>query len=181
MPGRLPGWRQPVPKTCTSCIPALGPRPRLRRFLALLKKAGGVWFIGGRQWRLVDALENTAAEKEFHAVLSRGGVIGGTAGGASMLADYLVRGGPLSNQEIMAEGYEEGFGFMQGDGDRSVLHAAKSFCRHGPAQARPTRTSSAWGSTRGRRWSSARRNWRSWARTKWSSTTPAKRPTPKRE
>jgi len=82
--------------------------------LALLKKAGGVWFTGGRQWRLVDALENTAAEKEFHEVLSRGGVVGGSAGGASMLADYLVRGGPLSNKEIMAEGYEEGFGFIRG-------------------------------------------------------------------
>ena len=31
-----------------------------------------------------------------------------------MLADYLVRGGPLSNREIMADGYEEGFGFLKG-------------------------------------------------------------------
>jgi cyanophycinase len=82
--------------------------------LALLKKAGGVWFTGGRQWRLVDALQDTEAEKEFHEVLNRGGVIGGSAGGASMLADYLVRGGPLSNKEIAAEGYEEGFGFLKG-------------------------------------------------------------------
>jgi cyanophycinase len=82
--------------------------------LALIKKAGGVWFTGGRQWRLVDALQETEAEKEFHEVLSRGGVIGGSAGGASMLADYLVRGGPLSNLEISAEGYEEGFGFLKG-------------------------------------------------------------------
>lgn len=83
-------------------------------FLALLRKAGGVWFTGGRQWRLVDAFENTMAESEFHAVLSRAGAIGGNGGGASMLSDYLVRGGPLSNKDIMAEGYEEGFGFMQG-------------------------------------------------------------------
>ena len=82
--------------------------------LALLKKAGGVWFTGGRQWRLVDAFQDSPAEKEFHDVLARGGVIGGSAGGASMLADYLVRGGPLSNKEITAEGYEEGFGFLKG-------------------------------------------------------------------
>lgn len=82
--------------------------------LALLRKAGGVWFIGGRQWRLVDVFEHSTAEREFHAVLSRGGAIGGNGGGASMLADYLVRGGPLSNKYIMAEGYEEGFGFLQG-------------------------------------------------------------------
>ena len=82
--------------------------------LALLRKAGGVWFIGGRQWRLVDVFENSTAEREFHAVLSRGGAIGGSGGGASMLADYLVRGGPLSNNDIMAEGYEDGFGFLKG-------------------------------------------------------------------
>jgi cyanophycinase len=82
--------------------------------LSLLRKAGGVWFVGGRQWRLVDTFEDTAAEVEFHAVLARGGVIGGTGGGASMLSDYLVRGNPLSNRDIMAQGYEEGFGFLTG-------------------------------------------------------------------
>lgn len=82
--------------------------------VALVRKAGGVWFSGGRQWRLVDVFENTAIESEFRAVLARGGVIGGNGGGASMLSDYLVRGGPLTNKDIMAEGYEEGFGFLQG-------------------------------------------------------------------
>jgi cyanophycinase len=82
--------------------------------LDLLHKAGGVWFIGGRQWRLVDVFEGTSAEKEFHAVLARGGAVGGNGGGASMLADYLVRGNPLSNQDIMAPGYEDGFGFVKG-------------------------------------------------------------------
>lgn len=83
-------------------------------FVAVLRKANGVWFTGGRQWRLVDVFENTTAESEFRAILNRGGAIGGNGGGASMLSDYLVRGGPLSNKDIMAEGYEEGFGFMQG-------------------------------------------------------------------
>jgi cyanophycinase len=82
--------------------------------LAQLQKASGVWFVGGRQWRLVDVFENSTAEREFHAVLGRGGAVGGNGGGASMLADYLVRGGPISNKDIMAEGYEEGFGFIQG-------------------------------------------------------------------
>jgi cyanophycinase len=82
--------------------------------ISLLQKAGGVWFTGGRQWRLVDAFEGTAAEKEFHAVLARGGAVGGNGGGASMLADYLVRGNPLTNQDIMAPGYEDGFGFLKG-------------------------------------------------------------------
>ena len=82
--------------------------------LALLRQAGGVWFTGGRQWRLIDALQDSEAEKEFHALLTRGGAVGGNGGGASILADYLVRGSPLSNREIMARGYEEGFGFLRG-------------------------------------------------------------------
>jgi cyanophycinase len=82
--------------------------------VTLIKKAGGVWFTGGRQWRLVDTFENTAAERELHALLARGGVIGGTGGGASMLADCLVRGGPLSNKPMIVPGYEEGFGFLKG-------------------------------------------------------------------
>ncbi|MBI3863006.1 MAG: cyanophycinase, partial [Planctomycetia bacterium] len=82
--------------------------------IALLQNAGGVWFTGGRQWRLVDAFEGSVAEKEFHAVLKRGGAVGGNGGGASMLADYLVRGNPLSNKDISAPGYEDGFGFLKG-------------------------------------------------------------------
>lgn len=80
----------------------------------MLKRAKGVWFAGGRQWRLVDAFLNTTAEKLFHDVLARGGAIGGTAAGASIQAGYLVRGNPMSNKEIMGEGYEEGFGFLPG-------------------------------------------------------------------
>lgn len=82
--------------------------------VSLLRKAGGVWFTGGRQWRLVDTFEDTVAEAELHALLARGGAIGGAGGGASMLADYLVRGNPVSNKDIMAQGYEEGFGFLTG-------------------------------------------------------------------
>ena len=82
--------------------------------LSLIRKAGGVWFTGGRQWRLVDTFEDSAAEKEFHAVLARGGVVGGTGGGASMLADCLVRGNPLSNTQVICAGDQEGFGFLKG-------------------------------------------------------------------
>jgi cyanophycinase len=82
--------------------------------LASLRRAGGIWFTGGRQWRLVDAYLDTAAEQAFHEVLKRGGVIGGSSAGASIQAGYLVRGSPLGNDEMMAEGYERGFGFLPG-------------------------------------------------------------------
>lgn len=85
-----------------------------KRFAAVLRKAGGVWFCGGRQWRLVDAYGGTEVEQLFHKVLERGGVVGGSSAGASIQASYMVRGNPLGNREVMAEGYEKGFGFLPG-------------------------------------------------------------------
>ncbi len=81
-------------------------------FLGPLSKARGVWFDGGRQWRLVDAYADTKAHECFLDVLRRGGVIGGSSAGASIQAGYLVRGHPLGNQVMMAEGYERGLGFL---------------------------------------------------------------------
>ena len=49
-------------------------------FVAPLKTARGVWFGGGRQWRLVDAYMGTRTQREIEAVLARGGVIGGSVG-----------------------------------------------------------------------------------------------------
>ena len=87
---------------------------RAKRFTVVLQKARGVWFCGGRQWRFVDAYGGTEIEKLFHQVLERGGVIGGSSAGASIQASYMVRGNPLGNREVMAEGYEKGFGFLPG-------------------------------------------------------------------
>jgi cyanophycinase len=50
----------------------------------------------------------------FHDVLKRGGVIGGTSAGATIQGEYLVRGNPLTNEEMSTEGYERGFGFLPG-------------------------------------------------------------------
>jgi cyanophycinase len=83
-------------------------------FLAELKKATGIWFGEGRPWRLVDSYLGTRAAQEMHAVLARGGAIGGSSAGASIQADYMVRGDPLSDIKPMAEGYEQGLGFIQG-------------------------------------------------------------------
>ena len=85
-----------------------------KQFAAVLNKAGGVWFCGGRQWRLVDAYGGTEIEQLFHGVLRRGGVVGGSSAGASIQASYMARGNPLGNLDIMAEGYEKGFGFLPG-------------------------------------------------------------------
>jgi cyanophycinase len=85
-------------------------------YLALLKKAGGVWFGGGRQWRFVDAYAGTKAESLLHDVLRRGGVIGGSSAGASIQGEYMPRGDPRGNLNIIAEGYERGLNFLPGVG-----------------------------------------------------------------
>ncbi len=83
-------------------------------FVAPLKKARAVWFGGGRQWRLVDSYLGTRTEREFRAVLDRGGVIGGSSAGATIQGSYLVRGAREGNLIMMAPGYEQGFGYLRG-------------------------------------------------------------------
>jgi cyanophycinase len=82
-------------------------------FVAPLKKAKGVWYDGGRQWRLVDSYLNTRTQRELDAVLARGGVIGGSSAGATIQGSYLVRGAREGNRIMMAKGYEEGFGHVR--------------------------------------------------------------------
>ncbi|HEY7396460.1 MAG TPA: hypothetical protein VH559_16505, partial [Gemmatimonadaceae bacterium] len=48
-------------------------------FAAIVAKAGGVWFEGGRQFHLWDSYGGTKTEKAFHDVLARGGVVGGSS------------------------------------------------------------------------------------------------------
>ena len=84
-------------------------------FVAPVLKAGGVWFEGGRHYHLVDSYLGTKTEQAFHDVLARGGVVGGSSAGASILGSFLVRGAPSNNNRIMAHpDYLKGFGFLRG-------------------------------------------------------------------
>jgi cyanophycinase len=83
-------------------------------FAAPLRDAAGVWFVGGRQWRLVDAYASTRTEAAIKAVLARGGVVGGSSAGATIQGSYLVRGARSGNDIMMAPGYEQGFALMRG-------------------------------------------------------------------
>jgi cyanophycinase len=82
-------------------------------FASAIRSAKAVWFPGGRQWRLADSYLGTPTERELHALLDRGGVIGGTSAGASIQASYLVRGAPEGNTIVMSPGHEQGFGFLR--------------------------------------------------------------------
>ena len=76
--------------------------------LGPLREARGIWFGGGRHWHFVDAYQNTTAHRLMHEVLERGGVIAGASAGASIQSDYMTRGDPRNNKDILAEGYERG-------------------------------------------------------------------------
>ncbi len=80
-------------------------------FASILRKAGGVFFGGGRQWRLVDAYGGKLTEKELRDVLNRGGVIGGSSAGATIQGSYLVRGDTRTNTIMMGD-HTEGFGYL---------------------------------------------------------------------
>jgi cyanophycinase len=96
-------------------------------FANQIKMAKGIWFTGGRQWRLVDAYEGTATEKAFWAVLENDGVIGGTSAGASIQGDYLIRGDTKNNTILMGD-HEKGFAFLKNVViDQHVLARNRSF------------------------------------------------------
>jgi cyanophycinase len=82
-------------------------------FVAPLREARGVWFPGGRQWRLADSYLGTRTHRELLALLDRGGVIGGTSAGASIQASLLVRGAPEGNHILLAPSHAEGLGFLR--------------------------------------------------------------------
>lgn len=96
-------------------------------FIAPLLEARGVWFSGGRQWRLVDAYLGTRTLTEIRGVLGRGGVIGGSSAGATIQGSYLVRGDSSTNTIMMGD-HTEGFGFLKNVGiDQHLLQRNRHF------------------------------------------------------
>ena len=81
-------------------------------FAAPLREARGVWFTGGRQWRLADAYLGTETHEALWDVLDRGGVVGGSSAGASIQGSYLVRGDSRTNTVMMGD-HEVGLGFLK--------------------------------------------------------------------
>ena len=84
-------------------------------FVAELEQATAVWFNGGRQWNIVDSYAGTRTYDEFHKVLERGGVVGGSSAGATILGEYLVRGDTRGSGIVMTdeENHQLGFEFLR--------------------------------------------------------------------
>jgi cyanophycinase len=84
-------------------------------FVQPLLDATAVWFNGGRQWNNVDSYAGTRTYTEFHKVLERGGVIGGSSAGATIQGEYLVRGDTSGSSVVMTEeeNHQKGFEFLR--------------------------------------------------------------------
>jgi cyanophycinase len=96
-------------------------------FVKPIVAARGVFFAGGRQWRLADAYLHTRTQRELQALLDRGGVIGGSSAGATILGSFLVRGDTKGN-ELMIGDHTVGFGFLKNSAiDQHLLRRNRQF------------------------------------------------------
>ena len=80
--------------------------------IAPLQEADGIFFTGGRQWRIAEVYLNTHAHAAMNALLDRGGVIAGTSAGASIQGSFLWRGDTRGAQHLIGD-HTQGLGFMK--------------------------------------------------------------------
>ena len=96
-------------------------------FIEPLKKATGVFFEGGRQWRIADSYLNTLAHQAFWDVLDRGGVIIGGSAGASIQGSFLWRG-DTAGPHILIGDHTQGLGFLKNSAiDQHLLRRNRAF------------------------------------------------------
>lgn len=84
------------------------------RFLAALKVANGVWIDGGRTFRFMDSYQDTQVQRLLRQVLQRDGVVGGSSAGCQVAGDFLVRGNPRTNNDMVFAGYTKGLALIEG-------------------------------------------------------------------
>ena len=91
------GYLEPWQKYSPARLSLLHTRSRDKandaEFVTPIAEATAVWLAGGDQVDLVAAYRGTAVEREFKALLKRGGVIGGTSAGAAVMSDVMIEGG----------------------------------------------------------------------------------------
>jgi cyanophycinase len=106
-------------------------------FVAPLLAARAVWIPGGRSWRLADSYLNTRTHHELKALLDRGGVVGGTSAGASILGSFVVRG-DAKDTSLMVGDRVDGFGLLQSVAiDQHLLRRNRHFDLVDVIRARP--------------------------------------------
>lgn len=97
------------------------------QFIKPIKTATGIFFNGGRQWRIADGFLSTKVHEEMFKLLDRGGVIAGSSAGATIQGSYLARRDTKNNQ-IMVDDHETGLGFITNIAiDQHVLTRNRQF------------------------------------------------------
>ena len=88
----------------------------------ILDDAGGVFFSGGDQSRLMDVLRDTPIHRKLLELYGKGCIIGGTSAGAAAMSEVMITG---DERKEVKEGHEfetieagnvvtvEGFGFLK--------------------------------------------------------------------
>jgi cyanophycinase len=88
----------------------------------VLEDAGGVFFSGGDQSRLMDILRHTPIHRKLLELYEKGCVVGGTSAGAAVMSEVMITG---DERREVKEGHEfetieagnvvtvEGFGFLK--------------------------------------------------------------------
>jgi cyanophycinase len=106
-------------------------------FAQPIREAKGVWFGGGRQWRLADSYLNTKTHEALWDLLDRGGVIGGSSAGATIQGSYLARGDTRTNTIMMGD-HEAGLAFVKNVAiDQHLLRRNRHFDLLEITRARP--------------------------------------------
>ncbi|GAB2788659.1 cyanophycinase [Rhabdobacter roseus] len=97
------------------------------RFVAPLREATGVYFVGGRQWRIADRYLNTLTHRALQQVLERGGVIAGTSAGATIQGSFLWRG-DTRGAHILIGDHTQGLAFLKNSAiDQHLLRRNRQF------------------------------------------------------
>lgn len=96
-------------------------------FVKPIREATAVWFDGGRQWHIADSYLGTKTQKEFEAVLERGGIIGGSSAGATIQGEYLWRGDTSGPDKVEGD-HTVGFAYLKGSAiDQHILVRNRQF------------------------------------------------------
>jgi len=97
------------------------------KFIAPLKQATAVYFVGGRQWYIANAYLNTLTHQALWDVLNRGGVIAGSSAGATIQGSFLWRGDTRGAQVLIGD-HTQGLGFLKNSViDQHVLKRNRQF------------------------------------------------------
>ena len=102
----LDPWRKYEPTSLRLLHTRSRDRANDPTFARAIDEATAVWFSGGDQTKLTAAYLDTATDRAIHALLGRGGAVGGTSAGAAVMSQVMIEGG-----DPKAE-VGRGFGFV---------------------------------------------------------------------